>query len=789
MYLLVANSAPPTEPWGIDWAHPKPQEILDVPEKVCYEIRYDSGPPDRVLPLDAVTQQWGLRRGLSVSVVHPDPSRRATELVLHDRMQTASFAILAATLRTAEPRLRAPDWESLAYGTVPADALRAARPGVASPAVDAVNANVLQARFDTSAGLCWSQLGISGLADQLACAGGPVFHVIRAGKTIPASDWRVEQVQADGPGRRFVLRNPKARLAAQVECVPGQGSELLLRMGLTNVGPEPTTVTLQFPVLRGLRLGPAADTWYLVGKRGGIIHFAPAVFREPLGERHPLQVDGFFNPQPGLALACLTHDTHAQHHFVHVGKSADGGEWYPEYVQRDLRPGQTWQATEAALVLCEGDWRAIFAAYTDWLRTWFQPAAPRKPWFERAFAMASDNAHYDATADPKQRGSVERVAHTMLEHIGHCDYLHLFGWSASRAYGDWGDYGHYDETVGGRDYFRENIRRAQDAGIAVSLYLDGYLSSAKGQLAGSHAQDWAMRQADGAPQYVEVYDAYNQCPYVKGWQQHLSQTCVRVLRDLAPRILYIDEYGATDGRWACQAKDHGHNGYEIPYAGEVAMLKQIRAAVGPEVVLYTEYPPAEVSRQYLDGSITYQALWSADQESLAPHFIDLPRFAFPDFKQLHIIYYVTTRAGNWWLLKYPFFNGEVYRIGVPGLAGMDEPSHAFLKRAVAVQCAHRDAFASHAVHPLVSTEVSGVFANLFQTAQEQVWTLYNANGRSVHKPVLRVSHSAGATYEDAWNDVPLTPVIRDGQAYLELPLGPKSIGCVVQKIPGGARAR
>ena len=52
---------------------------------------------------------------------------------------------------------------------------------------------------------------------------------------------------------------------------------------------------------------------------------------------------------------------------------------------------------------------------------------------------------------------------------------------------------------------------------------------------------------------------------------------------------------------------------------------------------------------------------------------------------------------------------------------------------------------------------------------------------------LRVSHSAGATYEDAWNEVPLTPVIRDGQVYLELPLGPKSVGCVVQKLPGGPR--
>ena len=41
-------------------------------------------------------------------------------------------------------------------------------------------------------------------------------------------------------------------------------------------------------------------------------------------------------------------------------------------------------------------------------------------------------------------------------------------------------------------------------------------------------------------------------------------------------------------------------------------------------------PPTAISGsssyQYIDGSITYQALWSADQEALAPHFIDLPRF-------------------------------------------------------------------------------------------------------------------------------------------------------------------
>ncbi len=603
-----------------------------------------------------------------------------------------------------------------------------------------------------------------------------------AGRVLANDDWTVEKMEAQGTGRRFVLRHRPAALAAIVECLPGDGSQLRLRMSLTNEAKSATTATLRFPMLAGLRLGTAADTWYLCGKRGGILHSANVSFREPLGERHPLQMDGFFNPATGLALACLTHDTAAQHHFIHFAKTDQGGEWGAEYVERDLAPGATFVATEAALVLRAGDWRAILAAYTDWLRTWFKPASPRKDWFEKVFALASGNVHYDACSRPADRGAVRPLVDQMLKYMGRCDYVHLFGWGASKTHGDWGDYDHYDE-IGGRQYFRHNIQDVQQRGIAVSLYLDAYLNCDRSRTAGAHAREWAMKRADGSPQYVEQYRAYDECPYLQGWQDHLSRTYRRVRDELGPKILYIDEYGATDGRWICRAKDHGHNGYEIPYAGEAAMLKRIREAVGPDVALFTEYPPAEVSRQYLDGSITYQALWSAEQEPLAPHFIDLPRFAFPDFKQFHIIYYVTNRAGNWWLLKFPFFNGEVYRIGVPGLPGMDEPSLAFLQRAVGVQCAHREAFASRAVRPLVPTEVSGVFANQFTTARETVWTLYNANGRTVRKPLLRVKHVAGASYRDAWNDRPLVPEIREGQAILSLDLDPKGVGCAVQRLP------
>ncbi len=787
VYLLTAAAAPPSEPFGLDSAHPRLMEVLAEPEKVVFEIRYAQGPPDFVLPLQAATGKWGLKRGLAVHVVHPDPARRATTLLLHDRMQTASFAILGASTLAGTPRIAEPGWEHLRYPAPPVGALRAAgRPAGATasgqparPEVPRVASGALAAGFGTAAGLTWSDLSAAGLS----VARGSVFEVEVGGSVLPAADWKVqrsEKVGAQGIGRRYFLRNAAAGLGAVVECTPGKEHELLLGMRLVNEGAVAVTATLRFPVLRGVRLGSVADTWYLYGRRGGIVNHVPAAYREPLGEPHPLQVDGFFNPRRGLALACMTHDTVAQHHFIRFSKGDTGGEWSPEYVERDLPAGASFAATEAALVLREGDWRAIFAAYRSWLATWYKAPA-EKPWWRRTFSFLGCNAHYDHTPDPKRRGAIQPLVDTCLKHIGVCDYVHLFGWGASKQFGDWGDYGHYDETVGGKEYFRDNIGRAQAAGVGVGLYLDGYLSSDKGEAVGARAREWAMKRPDGSPNYVKEYDSYNQCPTFEGWREHLASTYARIHRDLGVKGMYIDEMGSTDGRWCCYAKDHGHNGYEIPYAAEVATMKGIRQAVGPEVALYTEYPSAEVSRKYLDGSFTYQALWSVDQEALAPHYVDMPRFAFPAFKQFHIIHYVRPYAGNWWLFKFPFFNGESYDLSGPGLPGFEAAALAFQKRAVQTLCAHREAFSSSRVEPLVRTEVAGVFANAFHAPRESVWTLYNANGRSVRAPVLRVKHLPGATYQDAWAGKALKPEIRAGWATLAVDLGPEAVGCVLQR--------
>ena len=104
----------------------------------------------------------------------------------------------------------------------------------------------------------------------------------------------------------------------------------------------------------------------------------------------------------------------------------------------------------------------------------------------------------------------------------------------------------------------------------------------------------------------------------------------------------------------------------------------------------------------------------------------------------------------------------------------------FLGKALRIQRTHGDAFASGDLEPLIPTAAPGLFANRFSCAKETVWTLFNADYRTVRGPLLEVSHMGGAKYRDVWNGVELKPQIKGNRALLDLSLGPREIGCVVQ---------
>jgi len=77
--------------------------------------------------------------------------------------------------------------------------------------------------------------------------------------------------------------------------------------------------------------------------------------------------------------------------------------------------------------------------------------------------------------------------------------------------------------------------------------------------------------------------------------------------------------------------------------------------------------------------------------------------------------------------------------------------------------------------------VNGVFANRFSSVRKTVWTLYNANWRSVSGEILAVPHVDGTRYLDAWDGKELKPRIVGKFAYISLTIEPHGVGCLVQE--------
>lgn len=439
-----------------------------------------------------------------------------------------------------------------------------------------------------------------------------------------------------------------------------------------------------------------------------------------------------------------------------------------------------------------GDWKDQFAAYRDWVKRWYHPLVPRQKWFQGVFSLkcAHPIGHADFTSEVR----------ATREKLGACDYVHLFGWALQPEFGHWGDYNHFHQfgtnDADGKQRFLSVIQGVQQSGVPVGLYLDGYLVSPKSvQPPQAERETWAIRAADGKP--GDYYDGcYSICPYVPEWRAALPRIYQRVAADLKPNGLYIDEFGRNLPGRDCWATNHGH---AVPMGmspGESRLTKQIRAALPTNVVVYSEFFPSDVASQFQEGAFSYlyptaylgnEEWWENRRipelrhERFAPHYVNLHRFAFPDFKTFHIIYSTPEVNGTWFLLKYPFFNGEgqYHKGSVPGTC--DEHALAFYRRTFQLQHKFKAAFTSADVEPLVRTAIPNLFANRFSAPRQTVWTLYNANYRTQRGHLITVPHQAGVKYREAWNDRPVTVRVREDWDELEFEIGPRAVGCLVRE--------
>lgn len=772
--LLLAAAFPRSEKFGASWQRETPLVTLDEPERMAIEIVYADGSVEQMLPVSAATGQYGVQRDLGVYAVRPAAGKTAVRLRLHDRMRNAAFGLLGVTINSRQPQVPEPQLAHLWYPPTQRPAPAAEQP----PA---------ELRFASAGGLTWQAIHAPLLGPGgIDLSAQPVFRLLVENRSISSAEFTLDKPTPQGDESTIAasLVRDGLRLRAELTVTTAADGPRLLGLRLTNAGDRPVTGRLEFPTVGALRIGEAGQTWYFCARRGGAINRVNTEFRDEIGEGHPLAVDGFFNPQQGVGVCFMPRDLEGVFRWYRLGKDDDGGSYALEFLPQTVAPRSSWTSVPVAVAVLAGDWREQFAAYRRWLSTWYKALAPRKPWFRGLWSFPSIGPRNPRQTPLDQRLDFLALAERRNQRIpGSTDYMHLYGWAETEQYGHWGAYDHYHE-LGGREHFREAVSRTQQAGRPVGLYLDGYLVSTQSDKPSpAQVEQWSVRTAAGAKLYHPEYDAHSMCPYVAAWRDYLCGAYRRVAEEVRPSGMYLDEFGKCMTGRICYSPDHGHPVPMGMCAGEWLLTRQIRQAVPPAIATYCEFVPADVASQYLDGAYGHVSLDNhrAGFGRLAPHFVNLHRFAMPDFKTFELIYYVPLRNGNWHLLKYPFFNGDGYYLTDQELQGYDEHSRAFLARVFRLQHAHCDAFTSLDVEPLVATAAAGLYANRFATPTKTVWTFLNTNYRTLRGDLLRVASRPGVEYWDAWNGRPIPARSEGGQTVLGLEIGPRSVGCVVQR--------
>jgi len=570
------------------------------------------------------------------------------------------------------------------------------------------------------------------------------------------------------------------KVIAALVARPLDTGQIALRLSVRNVSDAPVSVSVDFPLLKGLGIGKVSgDMAYCFPKGGALIGAKPIDIRRHYSGLFPLQfMDVYHRVSGGIYLMCQDRANHRK--IFHLRKDRGGlVDMAVEYPRRRLSPGESWDLPPAVLGAHAGDWHAALQAYRRWTATWYKPAAPRKKWFREAFNFRQVFLHPNlglkyGAFDPKTKAfKLARMVKDDAAAFGGVDFLHIFDWSQMPGHGRVGQYRPW-KYLGGAAAFRKEIAKVQAMGIPVGVYLEGYLVSKRADIAPTKCPKWQMHAPNGKP-HARFGEGYHYlCPQVRPWQDYLAGACKGIVASGGVDGVYLDELG-FGYQYPCHRADHGHTAPGNQLRGEAELIARVRKGVGPDKVIYVEETPTDVTTQLLDGSFSYAL-------SGGGGVVNLTRFAIPDFKVFHIIRCDQPLGNDLGAVRRIFFNGEgIWLEGPLSIAKWFPPEvRKLIARTHRVLRAHRDAFSSPDVTPLVPTRHKHLLANRFAAKAKVVWTLYNTSDKPLVGELLAVARAGGARYHDAMTDKPLNARLAGGEDLIRIEIPAGGVGCVVQ---------
>lgn len=774
-----------------------PLFVEDV-EGFMVTIVYADGRRDTALPLNLLRGRHGVGGDCGVYAVPADGSR-VERVIFHNRLLETDCCLAAVTVNETEKRLL-PDM-LIPELSEPPQHIVATKKGISLHNNRLLIQNgALLMEFDLEGGMKLLRLE-NGYTPQ-----GKIrpdyFLKLRDEHNELHTEMTLLKAVADETSADLLYRHQGLSLSIRA-CLENSGA-IQWRLEVKNEGESSSRMGILFPTVSGIEYATPEDGWYFFPKYQNINSNETTFIYEESAPSFPMQFFDVYSPSQQGGLSLTTQERGLVVRKYALEKDNNGIGFYVEYpaIYGTLQPGETLTASPTVLTAHEGDWRASFKLYKQWLDSWYEPyKCQNKQWYRECFWLLAEITDFFETDEIFKepvwydKETKEFAFKKILEEqkaITGCypDILHLWAWTYREEDGKmihtWGNYGESDYAAyGGCEAFRAALHEIQDEmGIPVSLYLHPtLLSSCYPQAQRFFNKN--LRVQNDLGELIQLGEAYRMCHANAEWRDEIMKTYQRLYRELDIPLLYVDEFSLRiENR--CYGEGHGH---EVPsnlLKTDRNFISALKDAMPEEVVLYGEYAAVDVNARYIDCNISYyiidsvvdmiETAWRGGDGSdrLGRVMTDVYRFAFPKIVQL--ILPMAMRHLSWHPQKFIFFNGEAIYDSFwdcEESAGLD-----FTVKAYRLKKKYADCFSSDYPETMVDTLSPAICANRFIGKGREVYTLYNRAYSTYRGRVLHVEHQDGNVYYDAWNETELQPIVCDGYAELSLELPAQSIGCL-----------
>jgi len=809
--LLLTLSAPPEQQ---RYALPNRPLRLDDIENVMVELVYSSGRRDRAFPYSLADRgSYIPARMLGAYAVAADSSEMLKEIILHNNMFGINFSLAGITLNTGA--MLAPELRSYEK---PVAAVRHPEPSAQdkyvtySDSVLTMGNRYYEYNFNLQDGFSLTGILDRNLSDDKTISLSPSSGLaVRLDNTIYTGRcFKVNSVRtsADSATLSLVSLQPASLpLNIELTLTVSDSPALTFNAEAVNTGTIVIEPAICFPALNDLKLGALEKTRMFFPEYRHVDTAAPVSLRAPYGLEFQFQFMDVYNPQLGSGIMFMTRNPELQMEEFIMSKNGNGVSstvCFPSEYNR-LAPGDKRKYPEVCTILHDGDWRQATNLYRQYLASWYKPVKSQdKDFFLNAVDVKGyipgQNLSATITYTPpvltpdKSRYRWDDVFKIEEENLGHVpDIIHLFHWffgntSKSLQYGSYTSEKAYAE-VGGLKLFHETIQELQHRyDRPVSLYtINDCFNYANMPANNPFNQDSAMCAPNGGA--IASAEIVYVCPALAAWRDYSVREIVKLQKETGAKIIYVDVFSSFSSR-RCYSKNHGHPVPTNPLVTDNNSLRLLREALPADVAIWTEYPFADQTSRYADGSIHYYLLDlsyyfarpynTSDRGATCSEMpFNLTRYLTPGYRQF-LLPCGIEGSRNPTQVDAAFFNGEGFHEVTWRLH--ESRIREKLVRSYQIRKKYQDCFATKQPEPQVLTEAGGIIANRFPGQHRTLWTVYNTRPDTYSGPVLAVEHHSGDRYYDVWNDRELTPEIKGGKAVINLSLHPQHPGCIVQEM-------